>query len=75
MTGNPTMSPTFANALALLQQAATAFVDFILFIVVLCFTGVAMLAVAIVAPLAVGVSAIIGRNRRSRSSWKPTKAS
>lgn len=75
MTGTHSIAPKSGSALALAQKAATGLVDFVLFVVVLCFTGVAMIAVAIVAPLAVGVSAIIGRQQRTRSSWKPVKAS
>ena len=62
------------SASDLMKKAASGLMDVVLFVVVLCFTGVAMIAVAIVAPLAVGISALIGRHRDTRSSWKRVKA-
>lgn len=73
MTGAPTIQSS--RALELIVKSAHGLVDFVLFVIVLCFTGVAMIAVAIVAPLAVGISAIIGRHKRPRSSWRSAKAS
>ncbi|MGV6800616.1 MAG: hypothetical protein ACWA5L_01690 [bacterium] len=49
--------------------------DMVLFLAVLAFTGVAIIAVAIAAPLAIGVTAIIGRKGdKSRSGWQAAKA-
>lgn len=57
------------------RKALNGLMDMVLFIVVLAFTGVAIIAVAIAAPLALAVSAIIGARGEHRSGWRPAKAS
>ncbi len=63
------------TALSLAQKAVQGVADIVLFVVVLCFTGITIVALAIAAPLAVAVSAIIGTRREGRSGWKAAKAS
>lgn len=53
---------------------ANAVVDALLFMIVLAFTGVVVIALAVAAPLALGVTAIIGRQRPSRRGWTPAEA-
>ena len=60
--------------LALASKGLSAIADMFIFVVVLCFTGVAIVAVAIAAPLAIAVSAIVGTRGTSRRGWRPAKA-
>ncbi len=63
------------TALSLLRKAVHGVADIVLFVVVLCFTGITIVALAIAAPLAVAISALIGSRREGRSGWKAAKAS
>ncbi len=60
---------------SLLRKAASGVADIFLFIIILAFTGVTVIAVAIAAPLALGISAIIGSRRAEKTGWQPAKAS
>ncbi|WP_306252959.1 hypothetical protein [Parvularcula sp. IMCC14364] len=59
---------------SLVRKAASGIADIFLFIIILAFTGVTVIAVAIAAPLALGISAIIGSRRAEKSGWQPAKA-
>ena len=58
-----------------LKKVGGGLSDFVLLLVVLCFTGVAIVAVAIAAPLALAVSALIGTRGEKRTGWQTVKAS
>ena len=62
------------TALSIAKKAVGAVADIILFVVVLGFTGITMIALAIAAPLALGISALIGAKSEQRAGWKPVKA-
>lgn len=54
----------------------SALFDGLMFVIILAFTAIAMIAVAIAAPLAIGITALIGRRKDSRrQGWQAARIS
>ncbi len=72
MSNTPVQTRRTADSL--FRKSVSGLTDIFLFVIILCFTGVTVIAVAIAAPLALGISAIIGNRRNTRPGWRPAKA-